>query len=928
MMLACAAAVAVAAGFERRIFYDGSPRSRGRWALAGDAYVARELRRYVYHATGALPSLADTRSNASGAVAEWLGQGGAREAVVLTSPGGGLASAGCPALRTALAVSAEDGAHAVVVCPMGASRVTALVGAGDTGRLYAVATAAEQLGIRFEVHGDVLPDPTQSGGLPLRAHASAHLPLQHAVLDSPLFTTRGLQPFHDFPEGPDWWDGDMYKLVITQISKMKMNFVGLHTYPYADGIPTTGKDEPTVWVGTVDGLYANGSVKPEAAYLTSYANTGRSEWGMQAKPTSEYNWGTGEIFESDCWAPPPMSADSCPYPSSPQSAAALFDRTSAMLNDAFTYGKAVGVQSCVGTETPLSAPTPPPPKCWATGAPVCYRDTTARVLPHTVTLRSERNTLEWCAGECALAGYRYAGVEYAVACFCSNKLPNATVLDPKECAAMKCAGNRSENCGGSYVVSVYPFECENTTAAAPTTQEYYEGIFTRLNKTVPALDWYWVWTPEAWEWGKMKSTDPVFTKAIDDLTAAMAAHDRVIPDVKMATNGWVVGPLPDRSIFDKTLPETWDAITSIDLNTGHDPVDPAYVNVTRHPKWAIPWMEDDPDMTAPQLWVNRTLKHMEDAKRYGCSGLLGIHWRTRQTSPQISAMAQKSWQPSLTSADFWRAWAEAQFGAAVADSAAAVFESVDSELMPLVVQWSGGPGKMHPTCLPAGTFAFVDLLSGIRASVSGAQNGARFDYWLNQFEFMRSLAAAECAWDGVNKAVKAGDKAAAVAGEVMLVQNVTAMMRSLQRSFSTMGDLGNYVDLESHSMADVLGATSEAVRKLAGSLPPAAQAPKTFVGKPILTVPVARSTADEGAPFSIRALVLAEQRCAVTLFHRELGAGPFTSTAFANANRSVFTASLPAPRSDFEWYASAACGGDGAVFPAGAPDVTHSVVLL
>ena len=37
-------------------------------------------------------------------------------------------------------------------------------------------------------------------------------------------------------------------------------------------------------------------------------------------------------------------------------------------------------------------------------------------------------------------------------------------------------------------------------------------------------------------------------------------------------------------------------------------------NVTKHPKWAIPWMEDDPDLTASQLWVNRTLMHMEDAK--------------------------------------------------------------------------------------------------------------------------------------------------------------------------------------------------------------------------------------------------------------------------------------------------------------------------
>ena len=36
-------------------------------------------------------------------------------------------------------------------------------------------------------------------------------------------------------------------------------------------------------------------------------------------------------------------------------------------------------------------------------------------------------------------------------------------------------------------------------------------------------------------------------------------------------------------------------------------------------------MQDDPGLTAPELWVNRTLEHMEDAAKYGCNGLLGIH---------------------------------------------------------------------------------------------------------------------------------------------------------------------------------------------------------------------------------------------------------------------------------------------------------------
>jgi hypothetical protein len=32
----------------------------------------------------------------------------------------------------------------------------------------------------------------------------------------------------------------------------------------------------------------------------------------------------------------------------------------------------------------------------------------------------------------------------------------------------------------------------------------------------------------------------------------------------------------------QVLPTTWDAITSIDMDTGHSPVDPSYEHVTRH----------------------------------------------------------------------------------------------------------------------------------------------------------------------------------------------------------------------------------------------------------------------------------------------------------------------------------------------------------
>jgi hypothetical protein len=90
------------------------------------------------------------------------------------------------------------------------------------------------------------------------------------------------------------------------------------------------------------------------------------------------------------------------------------------------------------------------------------------------------------------------------------------------------------------------------------------------------------------------------------------------------------------------------------MNVGNTPVDPAYANITHRTmanKWAIPWAEDDPGLTAPELWVNRSLSHARDAAAYGVGGLLSIHWRTRMTSPQIGSAHAVAWNLSLATAD-------------------------------------------------------------------------------------------------------------------------------------------------------------------------------------------------------------------------------------------------------------------------------------
>ena len=94
-----------------------------------------------------------------------------------------------------------------------------ITGGSDLGVLYGAYRYAELLGVRFYLQGDVVPDERLK-----------QLPAVKEEAGKPAFKLRGILPFHDFPEGPDLWEADDYKAVLAQMVKLRMNFIGLHTY--------------------------------------------------------------------------------------------------------------------------------------------------------------------------------------------------------------------------------------------------------------------------------------------------------------------------------------------------------------------------------------------------------------------------------------------------------------------------------------------------------------------------------------------------------------------------------------------------------------------------------------------------------------------------------------------------------------------------
>ena len=898
----------------------------------------------------------------------------------------------------------------------GGRKILLVVGGDPVGTLYAAYRFAEHLGVRFYLHGDVVPD--------------AKIPLDPPALDDrgkPLFKTRGIQPFHDFPEGPDWWNTDDYKAVIAQLPKLGMNLIGLHTYPQGGVGP-----EPTVWIGLKGDVNPDGTVRFSSP--SSYMNTLRGNWGYVAKKTGDFSFGAAQLFERDDYGPEVMFG-AMPWPKTPEERNAVFNRTGQMLREAFKFTHALGVRTCEGTETPL-------------------------IVPDVVKERIKSE----------------------------GKNPD----DPA------------------------------------VVREVYEGMFYRIGKAYP-LDYYWFWTPESWTWGNPK--DEEIQATVADLKAAIEAAKRVNATFTLATCGWVLGPPNDRALFDNFLPKDMP-MTCINRQVGFAPVEVGFSRVKGRPTWAIPWLEDDPALLIPQLWVGRMRRDAADALAYGCSGLLGIHWRTRILGPNVSALAkaaweQKPWNPYLgketpvpdlkhtegreggnfaafpnnpiadteqdalyqtvtydvkayrlkvpngtyavrlqfcephyaeagkrvfgvtlqgrkvidkldilakvgqnraldytfpdvqvsdgmleiqfdpivefpciaaftvegqgivrkincggsavegyeadmprsdvdsrprdmPTEDFYLDWAKAQFGEPAAEPAAKLFVRLDGgpdmgigkrrdSYLPRPSTWVDGPGGIQPDGRPWAEVekecAFVDEMASLRPKVSGAGNLERFDYWLNTFRYLKAVGQVNCTWaqsnaamEQVKKETDPGKQKELARGTVLpirreLIGQVAEVHRLLLATITTTGGMGTVMNWQQHLLPNLLTKPGEELAKiLSEKLPEDADAPMSYDGPARLIVPTARTSLTAGEDLRLKVIALGPQKVENgAVYWRPLGKGQFESMPLQHVARGVYSAQIPAGRireTDFEYYVQAAIGRDKVTFPATAPTMNQTVVVV
>ncbi len=404
-----------------------------------------------------------------------------------------------------------------------------IVGGDEVGTLYGAYRFVEHLGVRFYLHGDVIPDERLTT-----------LPDVNEV-GKPLFDIRGINPFHDFPIGPDWWTQDDYLTYIGQLPKMRMNFIGLHCYPEGGAGP-----EALVWLGPPAALDEHGHVR--SSYPAFWQNTGLDTWGYHPARTSEFSCGAALIFPEDTHGPTVMKGF-LPKPHTPSDSNELFERTSKLLRVAFNHARALGIKTCVGTETPLT-------------------------IPKEVKER---------------------------------------------------LGVPEQDPGGIAI-----------------RQSIYRGTFQHIVEAHP-LDYYWLWTPE--DWTHFGNKPEQFNATVRDIQTAYNVIASIGKPFQLALSGWVLGPVQDRGAVDNVMSKDVP-LSCLNRIFGHAPIEPAFANIQGRPKWAIPWLEDDQNILGVQSYVGRIRTDAVDARRLGCTGLIGIHWRTKMICRTISALAQACWDQS------------------------------------------------------------------------------------------------------------------------------------------------------------------------------------------------------------------------------------------------------------------------------------------
>lgn len=939
--------------------------------------AGREVRRYLYLRTGRLAELS--------AGGEVRGQ-----TIVVACKGRALLAE--PAVKAAAEkLQAQEFVLQTTSGP-GGERTWWIVGGDAQGALYGAYRFAEKLGVRFYLHGDVVPDERLTD-----------IPEINET-GRPLFALRGVNPWGSHPFGFDAWGSDVYKAIFAQLAKMRMNFLGVHCYP--EGHPYA---EPTVWLGTRDDFDDRGRVT--ASYPSHYYNTlVGGHWGpMRPKATSQYSFGGSLLFEDDAWAPPVM-AGHCPQPQTPQACNDIFNRMGEQFGDAFGFARRLGVKTCLGTETPMVMPAALRERLKRQGKnpddPAVVREVYEAMFRRIAACHPLDYFWLWTP-----EGWTWGGnkpQQYA-----------QTVADVRLAVeALKKSGApfRLATCGwvlgpqhdraalDNDLPKDMPMSAISRQLGWSELDEAYGRVRGRQTWAIPWLEsdsQHGLAATQLFVGRMRRDAADALAYGCGGLMGLHWRTDALGPNVSaLAQAAWDQGrwnPRPgklpghpaalrDGPVGGKLADYPGRAIA----RTDHAPLyrtcryDMAGYNLKLpNGRYRVTLRFCEPHFDAAgkrigdfTLQGKTVLAGLDIFARVGkfaaldctfddvevADGWLRLGIVAKVSMPCISAIAAEGSAGTrkincggpayndyeadtetppakpryLPCDDFYADWAAVNFGPAAGPAAAEVFAAIDGRL-PISVAGGCPSGSLKADPTPwesvAKAYAFVDGLERVRPLVRGAGNLERFDWWLNSFRYHRSLHQVRCAlgqFDALLKAKKLDD---ALARYKELVGLYARTYRLLLETVNTPGGLAMVVNLENHAQfwpMVVDGPAKRLEAALGRPLGDDAKPHRAYQARPRLIVPTVRSMVARGE--ALRLMVIAMENQPVrrlAVLWRPLGKGEFSRIEAEHAARATYRAALPPAGDDFEYYFEGETAAGGKlVWPATAPQLNQTVVIL
>lgn len=504
-------------------------------------------------------------------------------------------------------------------------------------------------------------------------------------------------------------------------------------------------------------------------------------------------------------------------------------------------------------------------------------------------------------------------------------------------------------------------------------RDMLEARLGQLLETYPTVDYVWLWEDEQMNWASQKETVPL------SVTPFQQAHEflkRHAPEKRMVISGWG-GVVRHFAYFHTHLPE--DVIfTSLSDNLGWDPVSEEFGKLQGRERWPIPWLEDDPAMWLPQFHVYRAAGDIDRAEKFGCQGLLGIHWRHRIMDADAGFQSRRSWDGSLTPSDYFRKFATVQARGARAEKLAQTLDRVDRDRLILCSFtgkienghhetheytgdydeafqfWKGYEPPQEVKTSQAGVARDLRSLAG---NASGAAEAERLDYLARYVEFLVPYSESwslafhlhqilQQAQDLKKQGKATESRQKVMADGVPLWLKLAPLVRETllgyQRTVSERNELGALASMHNKYERLTLFRLRASMKEYLSELPSRLESLFEEVRRPDpnaapwVFIPTRPSLLGKGA--GVRVLAVApggHEVSRVTLFTRAMGSETWAADAMGLIGRRTFVSDLAPPQTSnplLDYYVEAEfIGPKGRIrctAPPEAPGRFYTVTLI